>query len=174
MISVGGASLIAQVIPVGLLIVAVEARAAGPIAKEPGRWGGAKWFALVLSLAGVVLFSLIAIAYCVVAVSSNQPISGYAAFCVYAALVGLGYAVFVTLLRLLSVSIVGPQSVKAVRAADARRALVRHRASRVAALSKAAAQAARRSARSSRRRAIVRGFRRRFVDLSRLLLPPRT
>lgn len=79
MISTDGAALIAQVIPVGLLIVAVERRALG--GSRPPKTGRkrAYWIAKYIGLAATVLISVLAVLFCILAVSADEPLKGVSA-----------------------------------------------------------------------------------------------
>jgi hypothetical protein len=110
-ISLDGASLLATLFPVGLLIVAVEARGAGPL-KGPGYSRGDGWRAYVRWLTSsrntietlfvlAVSYQLFATVVCVVHVCASTPIeSPWAMYVAIAGVIGL-LGVFVALGRLL-------------------------------------------------------------------------
>ncbi|MDR6689065.1 hypothetical protein J2Y41_004669 [Arthrobacter sp. 1088] len=107
MISVEGAGLIAQVVPVGLLIVTVEQKWLGPAKREPGPIGTVWWYIALPYKALTVLTSLLAIWACLASVSNAKPLDGFDASLVSVSLASLGMMVFATLLALLSYGYVG-------------------------------------------------------------------
>lgn len=81
-ISTDGAALIAQVIPVGLLIIAVERRALGGVrAPKTGR-RRAMWIVRFWALVATVLLSVLGVLFCIVAVSTNKALDGLSAWIV--------------------------------------------------------------------------------------------
>lgn len=76
MISVDGAGLIAQVLPVGILVLAVERRALGGTPYPTGGLRRVSWW-LQYIVAGVAVGgSVVSVILAVAAVSSNVPLSG--------------------------------------------------------------------------------------------------
>ncbi|MCU1408494.1 MAG: hypothetical protein JWM23_574 [Microbacteriaceae bacterium] len=143
-ISLDGAGLIAQVIPVALLIFIVERRWVGPVEKRPGARGAFEWWAVLLLQALLIGLSLWVEWECIVAVSLQTPIGPDRAWVVDLTLYGIGFAVFTTLLSLLSHGYLGRETARAnVRRADRRRWIV-DRAHRVAKMERRDLRVARR------------------------------
>lgn len=83
MISIEGAGLLAQVLPVGLLIIAVERRALGPEPYPRGRrYALAGWWTLYVVMGLTVAASIISTMLCVIAVSQSEPLEGVSAWIV--------------------------------------------------------------------------------------------
>jgi hypothetical protein len=81
MISQDGAGLIAQLLLVGVLVLAVERRALGAEAFPRGRGGMRRarqvWWWVRFAASGLIGgASVLAVAFCVVAVSSGRPLVG--------------------------------------------------------------------------------------------------
>lgn len=134
MISVDGAGLIAQVVPVGLLIITVEQKWLGPAKREPGPIGTLWWY-MALPFKVITLFlSLCAMWACLASVSNNEPLEGVEASVVIAALAVLGMTVFATLLALLTYGHLGREKAIANIESYDRKQLIVDRAHKVAKL----------------------------------------
>lgn len=136
MITVDGAGLIAQVMPVGLLIVTVEQRWLGPARREPGPIGTVWWYVGLPYKAFTILLCLLAIWACIAAVSNDQPLTGFSADLVAVSLGSLGFMVFGTLLGLLTYSHIGRDKAIANVEKQDRQQLIVERAHKVARLRK--------------------------------------
>lgn len=134
MISVDGAGLIAQVVPVGLLIITVEQKWLGPAKREPGPIGTTWWY-LALPFKVITLFlCLCAMWACLASVSNNKPLEGFDASLVVVALALLGMTVFATLCSLLAYGHVGREKAIANIESYDRKQLIVNRAHKVAKL----------------------------------------
>lgn len=136
MISVDGAGLIAQVMPVGLLIITVEQKWLGPAKREPGPIGTIWWYLALPFKAITLILCLSAMWACLAAVSNNQPLDGFSASVVVVALILLGMTVFATLLALLAYGHVGRDTALANIDHHDRKQLIIYRAQRVAKLNR--------------------------------------
>lgn len=134
MISVDGADLIAQVVPVGLLIITVEQKWLGPAKREPGPIGSIWWYLALPFKVTTLLLCLFAMWACLASVSNNKPLEGFDASIVVVALALLGMTVFSTLLALLAYGHVGRDKAMANIESYDRKQLIVERAHKVAKL----------------------------------------
>lgn len=132
MISTAGAGLIAQVIPVLVLIVAVEARALGAVVAGPS-WSGPsrrmRWKIMVTVVA--VALTVVTEWTCIWSVSSGQALVPLLAFFVTIGLVAIGSVCFFTVLNLTIVTFVGRERWLSEEQAKERSRVIRDRAVRV-------------------------------------------
>lgn len=131
MISTAGAGLIAQIIPVLLLIVAVEARALGTVTKGT-RLGASRWlrWRMMLTIIAVSL-TISAEFFCIEAVSSDHPLLGVPAVTVLVGVFAIGIACYFTVLSLTIMTFVGQETWLNSEQAKERRRVIRDRAIRV-------------------------------------------
>ena len=134
MISVDGAGLIAQVVPVGLLIITVEQKWLGPAKREPGPIGTIWWYLALPFKVLTLVLCLCAMWACLASVSNNKPLEGLDAVVVVAALAFLGVTVFATLLALLTYGHIGKEKAFANIESYNRKQLIAARAHKVARL----------------------------------------
>lgn len=98
-ISMEGAGLIAQILPVGLLIVAVERRALGG-RRPPRRRGRVGWLVRGLGLIATVTLSVVAVWMCVVAVAQGRAMEMWESTIVFVAGAGLAFVALDTTISL--------------------------------------------------------------------------
>jgi hypothetical protein len=131
MISTEGAALVAQILPVLLLISAVERRALGPTSLPPkGGFRRRRRLAWILLHLVSIAFAFWVEYVCVVAVASKTPLDPPTSFGVAAIMLVVGTTVSVTVMDLYVVSLVGKDGYGERQHADERKALVRYRAKR--------------------------------------------
>ena len=137
MISTAGAGLIAQILPVLLLIGAVERRALGPVVVPrkgaPLRRRRLAWIVVnILTLAFAFLVELL----CIESVATNVRLDVLRGVPVVIAMLALGVVISVTIMDLYVSSLFGIDSYRERQADSERRLLIGSRARRVAKLSK--------------------------------------
>jgi hypothetical protein len=106
MISQDGATLVATLLPIGVLLLALESRSLLREVRPTSRNG--RWLVVVLLIA-TVLASLMATMTCVVCVSRDIPIQGFFAGLVWAASLALIAAVAGVLCTGVAVSVLGDE-----------------------------------------------------------------
>jgi hypothetical protein len=134
--SIEGAGLIAQVLPVLLLILAIERRALGPV-QVPRKGAPRRFRRLAYLFAGAVAISFaLATEYaCLTSVAEQQPLEPWTARLVTAYMLLLGIIVSITLLDLYAASVLGLDLFRQRRAQIDKDELVKARAKHVYKLS---------------------------------------
>lgn len=100
MINTDGAGLIAQLIPVLVLVLAVERRMLGPTALPARGFRRLWWWVRLGGMGASVVLAFLAVAYCVIAVSSGTTLTGWQAAIVSIAVAVVGFAAMSTFIPL--------------------------------------------------------------------------
>jgi hypothetical protein len=131
-ISTAGAGIIAQVLPVLLLILVVERRALGPTTIPPkGAPGRRKILAVAIPTLIVLAFSFLVEYECIDAVSESTPLQGTRAFAVFVIMLAMGVLVTLTVMDLYMASLMGIDQFRQRKSETDRKNRIRARARHV-------------------------------------------